>query len=130
MFTEMIASLQHGEMPEQAALQGRLRAAMVKKLAMLRLEYQFRHNDSKINPDTGQMVWAAVLLGDQQSLDLLADILLTEWLDQAQFSPTSLPAPTNHDLLHKHIQDLRHLTDRTPLSEQIHTSIEKITNNK
>ncbi len=74
----MIEDLQHGSVPDPGPLRLRLQAAMVKKLAMMRLHREFQHNDSKINPLSEHMLWAALLVEDDEAVETLAAILITE----------------------------------------------------
>ncbi|MBU1641691.1 MAG: hypothetical protein KKG53_14550 [Proteobacteria bacterium] len=78
----MIADLKQGLEPDPGPLRQRLQAAMVKKLAMMRLQREFHHNDSKINPNSEHMLWAAILLEDDEAVDTLITILITEAHDQ------------------------------------------------
>lgn len=93
MFSTMIENLQKGIEPEPAPLRLRLQAAMVKKLAMMRLQHEFQHNDSKINPIAEHMLWAATLLEDDEALETLVTILITEAHDRFEAQRGAMNAP-------------------------------------
>lgn len=89
----MIEDLQSGLEPTLPLLRQRLQAAMVKKMAMMRLHKEFHHNDSKINPNTDHMMWAAILLEDHDAMETLATILLTEAHDRYEAQRGAMDAP-------------------------------------
>lgn len=78
MFSEMIASLKKGEMPSVENLRTKLQPAMVKKSGVLQQPRMCRSNDPKINPDSIHMLWAAILLGDQELIDVVAGMIFVE----------------------------------------------------
>lgn len=78
MFTAMISALREGRLPGRVELAGRLGAALVKKLAVLRQPYHCRTGDPKINPPATHLLWAAIILGDRDRYDLAAHILVAE----------------------------------------------------
>ncbi len=95
MFSTMIEDLQQGIEPKPGPLRLRLQAAMVKKLAMMRLQRQFHHNDSKINPLTEHMLWAAILLEDGEAQQTLVAILISEAYDLFEARRGAMDAPSN-----------------------------------
>ncbi|MEN8140460.1 MAG: hypothetical protein ABFR97_04480 [Thermodesulfobacteriota bacterium] len=82
MLSGMVQAIEAGEIPAKSPLQGRLRAALIKKMAWLQQPVAMRSPDSKLNPATIQLVWAAIIVGDAESLDLSLDIFLTELSEQ------------------------------------------------
>ena len=78
MFTEMVTSLENNILPQAISILGRLNIALIKKEAVLQLPKNFRVTDPKVNPRTDHMIWAAVLLEDQEMFDITTTILLTE----------------------------------------------------
>lgn len=83
MFSGMINALRQNRLPEATTLKARLRAAVVKKMAILRQPYLFWPQDTKINPPARHLLWAAVLLQDRENFELAADILVTEKLESS-----------------------------------------------
>ncbi len=78
MFSEMIAGLRGGNLPDLGPLRGRCHAAITKKLAFVRLPPVYWETDPKRNPDTRHLLWAILLLGDEDMLDILKGIILME----------------------------------------------------
>ncbi len=89
MFSEMIAGLRQGNMPDPALLRGRCHAALTKKLAFVRLPPVYWETDPKRNPDTAHLLVAVLLLGDSDMLEILKGIILME---QAEREGLSLSA--------------------------------------
>ncbi len=89
MFSEMIAGLRCGILPEPGPLRGRCHAAITKKLAFVRLPPVYWETDPKRNPDTRHLLWAILLLRDEDMLDILKGIILME---QAERQGLSLEA--------------------------------------
>lgn len=78
MFSEMIDGLKQGVLPDSALLQGRCRAALAKKLAIVSQPPTYWIVDSKRNPDTEHLLWAVLLLQDSDLLDVVIGIILME----------------------------------------------------
>ncbi len=78
MFTEMINTLKRGILPDPAPLAGRCRAALSKKLALVSQPPTYWINDPKRNPVTEHLLWAILLLGDSDLLDVVIGIILME----------------------------------------------------
>ena len=78
MFAEMVSDLRRGKLPEVSLLRGRCHAAVTKKLAFVRLPPVYWESDPKRNPDTSHLLWAVLLLQDQEMLDVLKGIILME----------------------------------------------------
>ncbi len=130
MFTTLISDLQQGHFPDPVSLRGRLHAALVKKLAMLRLEIQFRHQDEKINPNANHMLWAALLLEDNESIAIIIDILLTEALDQAQArrgAKNRQPILDQQKIFQQSCTTLLQLVTNPILVKQLQQKIKKVT---
>ena len=68
MFTEMINMLKEGRRPADDELKRRLDLAVVKKGGVLQQPKQCWSGDTKINPDAVHMLWAAVILGDVDTI--------------------------------------------------------------
>lgn len=107
MFSTMIEDLKQRIEPAPGPLRQRLQAALVKKLAMMRLQREFQHNDNKINPSAEHMLWAAILLEDGEAMETLLAILSTEAHDRhtaqrgamaARSSPPDLAEVVNASL--------------------------------
>ena len=68
MFREMLKSLEDGVLPSAAALRQRLALALVKKAGILQQPRPCWSCDPKINPQTRHLLWAAVILEDEEAL--------------------------------------------------------------
>jgi hypothetical protein len=95
MFSEMIATLRQGELPDPALLRGRCHAAVTKKLAFVRLPPVYWETDPKRNPDSSHLLWAVLLLHDSDMLDVVKGIILME---QAEREGLSLEEFTEQSL--------------------------------
>ena len=82
-------------MPNVALLRGRCHAAVTKKLAFVRLPPVYWENDPKRNPDSSHLLWAVLLLGDSDMLDIVKGIILME---QAEREGLSLEEFTRESL--------------------------------
>ena len=78
MFEQMVADLKKGNLPGDNALRQRFAAALVKKMGVIRTPYSFWPADAKINPPAKQLLWAAILLQDQENFHVVAAIIGTE----------------------------------------------------
>lgn len=78
MFSEMVAQLNKGQLPVEKELRARLEAAVVKKMGVLKTPYLCWSSDTKINPLTKHMLWAAILLGDREKVGLITGIIAAE----------------------------------------------------
>ena len=78
MFSEMVAELQRGVMPDPEPLKGRCRAALSKKLAIVSQPPTYWIDDPKRNPLTEHLLWAILLTGDPDLLDVIIGIVLME----------------------------------------------------
>jgi len=95
MFAEMVSDLRRGKLPEVSLLRGRCHAAVTKKLAFVRLPPVYWESDPKRNPDTSHLLWAVLLLQDQEMLDVVKGIILMEQAERegkslAEFMEQSL----------------------------------------
>jgi len=86
MFSEMVAKLRKEELPDPALLRGRCHAAVTKKLAFLRLPPVYWESDPKRNPDSSHLLWAVLLLHDQEMLDTVKGIILMEQAEREHLS--------------------------------------------
>lgn len=103
MFTAMLDDLRQGREPSPAGLNQRLQIGLIKKKAVMRLQRQFRHNDSKINPDSEHLLWAALLLEDEEAQAAVVEIIITEAHEQHEARRGALDRaaapPTVEDLV-------------------------------
>ncbi len=90
MFADMMAELARGEEPDPDRLRGRFRAALTKKLAVVRLPPCFWMNDPKINPRSDHLLWAALLLDDRQGVELVASAIAVELAERGGGEPVDL----------------------------------------
>ena len=82
MFSRMIACLQKGEFPPAGELGSRLQAVVVKKMGVLRQPFLCRTQDKKINPSSKEMLWAAFVLKDRESVATVGSIITAEEYDR------------------------------------------------
>jgi len=94
MFQYMVSELKNGQLPDDTILRKRFEAALVKKMAVIRTPYSFWPGDTKINPPAKQLLWAAVLLQDQENFNVVAAIISAELEEKqrAKGQPFSLEA--------------------------------------
>ncbi|PLX47938.1 MAG: hypothetical protein C0613_12325 [Desulfobulbaceae bacterium] len=127
MFTAMLHDLHQGREPDPARLKQRLQIGLVKKKAVMRLQRQFHHNDSKINPDSEHLLWAALLLEDNEALETVAEILITEAHEQHEARRGALDRaaapPSVEEILGQAVRCLLAATAGTPLQETIKKKI-------
>ena len=128
MLSTMLTSLKKGELPDMATLQGRLRAALVKKTAMLHLPRPFRHNDEKINPNSHHILWAAILLDDHPSQILALDLLLIEALDKPQAKNKKITTKDNcqNRIFQQSCQELLSLSSHHSLKTFVSKKLKKL----
>ncbi len=104
---------------------------MVKKLAIMRLNKEFHHNDSKINPESDHMLWAAILLEDHDALETLASILLTEAHDRYEARRGAMDAPSSppeqNVVLRESAKKLLSLCSQNKLRQVVEEKIQKAT---
>ena len=74
----MIRDLKNGKLPEITPLKKRLQFAVIKKLGVIQQPYLFWPPDPKQNPPATHILWAALILEDNQNAHLAADILKHE----------------------------------------------------
>jgi len=86
MFSEMIAGLRQGILPDPALLRGRCHAAVTKKLAFVRLPPVYWETDPKRNPDTSHLLWAVLLLHDSDMLEVVKGLILMEQAEREGLS--------------------------------------------
>lgn len=93
MFSRMIACLQKGEFPSAEKLGPRFQAAVIKKMGVLRQPFLCRSQDKKINPSPKEMLWAAFVLQDNESVETVVSIITSEeydsWKNRAGQAETS-----------------------------------------
>lgn len=78
MFEQMVSDLRNEKLPETTLLRKRFEAALIKKLGVIRTPYSFWPADTKINPPSKQLFWAAVLLHDLENLRMIEAIISSE----------------------------------------------------
>ncbi len=82
MFTDLVDSIRQGELPDHSLLAKRFHVALTKKLAVVKLPPAFWTADPKINPRTDHLLWAAILLDDNEGYDLVQSIIATEIVEK------------------------------------------------
>jgi hypothetical protein len=78
MFREMLNSLESGTLPPVIPLRQRLTAAMIKKGGILQQPRPCWSNDPKINPEGRHILWAAVILEDDELIAQAVGLLIQE----------------------------------------------------
>ena len=78
MFNQMVSDLELGILPEEYPLRKRFEAAIIKKMGVIRTPYSFWPDDRKINPSTKELLWASVLLNDQENYRMIEAFISTE----------------------------------------------------
>ncbi len=78
MFSEMIKMLKQGELPAGDPLRAKLKAALIKKGGVLQQPRPCWSGDPKINPLAQHMLWAAILLADGDSVEMVTAMLWQE----------------------------------------------------
>ena len=78
MFNQMVSDLKLGILPEEYPLRKRFEAAIIKKMGVIRTPYSFWPADRKINPSTKELLWASVLLNDQENYRMIEAFISTE----------------------------------------------------
>jgi hypothetical protein len=78
MFEEMVSLLKQGKIIDLNLLKKRFDRALVKKIGVINTPYPFWTTDPKINPRTKELLWAAILLEDNENFRLLVNIAATE----------------------------------------------------
>jgi hypothetical protein len=98
MFDQMISDLKKGIIPDNYPLRNRFETAMVKKMGVIRTPYSFWPADRKINPSTKELLWATILLHDNEHYRIIEAIISSE-LEEKQRAK-GLQTSSN-DLNHK-----------------------------
>lgn len=86
MFSEMIAGISQGILPDIGPLRGRCHAAITKKLAFIRLPPVYWETDPKRNPNSSHLLWAILLIQDMDMLNTLQGIVLMEQTERQGLS--------------------------------------------
>ena len=82
MFEQMVSDLRNEKLPESTLLRKRFEAALIKKLGVIRTPYSFWPADTKINPPSKQLLWAAILLHDIENFRMVEAIISSELEEQ------------------------------------------------
>ncbi|MFH1214951.1 MAG: hypothetical protein V1706_00450 [Pseudomonadota bacterium] len=79
----MITALENGKLPDLSSLQHRLRAALIKKAAIVSQPYQLWPGDPKINPLSEHLLWAAVIIRDRENFTMAVDLMVLEKMESS-----------------------------------------------
>ena len=107
MFSEMVADLGQGRLPEKIALRQRFDMAMIKKMGVVLLPPAFWTEDPKINPRVEHLFWASLLLLDRERMDLALAVLATEQAEHVRSMalPQELPGQAR-DLVRRLLEQI------------------------
>lgn len=125
MFTSMIHSLQQGILPDKAELSQRFHIAFIKKMGFLKQPYLFWPSDPKINPPAHHLLWATVVLGDKEKFELIAGVLVTEYLESKTCSQTDL-GDLQETLTRQALDELRAICSNNLLHQDIVKKISRL----
>lgn len=103
MFNQMVSDLKLGLLPEEYLLRKRFEAAIIKKMGVIRTPYSFWPADKKINPQARELLWAAVLLNDQDNYRIIEAVVSSELEEKQRAKGNQI---SNHDLTQKVEQTL------------------------
>ena len=87
MFSQMVEILSGGARPDSRTLRQRFEMAVIKKLGVVRLPPAFRMRDPKVNPRIDHLLWAALLLGDREKVDIVLSIMAIETAEEKKTEP-------------------------------------------
>lgn len=94
MFGQIIAGLRNGTLPDHNLLRKRFDAALIKKMGVIKTPYSFWPADPKINPPAKHLLWAAILLHDQDSYCIVEAIITTEIEEKFNARGQAISLPT------------------------------------
>jgi len=80
MIADIISQLKLSRMPPPATVKKWLEIALVKKMGVISLPYHFWPADSRINPASKHLLWAAILAEDHENFMIVEGIIHTEYL--------------------------------------------------
>lgn len=130
MFSEMVTDLKQGRLPEKKSLQKRFAIALVKKLGVIRTPYLFWPADTKINPSTKHLFWAAILLHDKENLAVVETIVLTELEEKlrarGQTGNSEFIRKEAGQILHTFIQEFIELAPDEISKENLKNHVEEL----
>lgn len=126
MFTEMLTGLEKGVLPDSVLLRKRFDVAMTKKLGVVKLPPAFWMQDPKINPRADHLLWAALLLGNRDCVEMARTVIAAELAEQK----TNTEGASIDDLdrvVHTCAEQLLDLVSgHGPLIRQIHALLDTI----
>jgi hypothetical protein len=100
MFSEMVAAIRQGELPDIAPLRGRFRAALTKKLALVSQPPTYWESDPKRNPNTEHLLWAVLFLHDSDLFEVVKGIILMEQAERERLTAEEFLDRALTNLLH------------------------------
>lgn len=130
MFSEMIRDLKNGKLPEVSPLKKRLQFAITKKLGVIKQPYLFWPSDPKQNPPATHILWAALILDDNENVRLAADILMQEHHERMAAKAGSQPKGQGllerKTIIQSTLQELTNLLPPDSIQPVIQKKIRKI----
>jgi len=98
MFDEMISSLKKAKLPKNDVLRNRFNAAVIKKMAVLKMPHTFWQSDNKINPAIEHLFWAAIMLEDQDNFNLVEGLAFAECQEKVRLKDNSEDLPSMEEI--------------------------------
>ncbi len=129
MFDEMVSLLKQAKLPKDDILKKRFEAAMVKKMAVLRMPHTYWQADHKINPSTEKMLWATILLEDRENFAVVEGMAHAEISEKTKEKNQEDLLALTEDILNTYTNNLLQIAPdesfRKILMKKVHHTCQK-----